>query len=185
MEEATELANPRARLPSPRDRSARIRNARERPQSGTCFGPKRRSAWCSSGARSDRRIALAIWGVPKLPRRSRCYSSGRGGTRTHYPRLRRPVLYPDELRARTEEEFIARSQGVRKDRDVGRRWSQRSHPCERIACARRRLRHWHASPPQVSMPGQAWPVAQDSTGANSRVPVNSKTSPVSVRLVGS
>ena len=25
---------------------------------------------------------------------------GRGGTRTHYPRLRRPVLYPDELRAR-------------------------------------------------------------------------------------
>ncbi len=27
---------------------------------------------------------------------------GRGGTRTHYPRLRRPILYPDELRALTD-----------------------------------------------------------------------------------
>ena len=34
------------------------------------------------------------------PRISRSSKGGRGGTRTHYPRLRRPVLYPDELRAR-------------------------------------------------------------------------------------
>jgi hypothetical protein len=33
---------------------------------------------------------------PTIPNR---YDCGRGGTRTHYPRLRRPVLYPDELRA--------------------------------------------------------------------------------------
>jgi hypothetical protein len=35
-------------------------------------------------------------------RRVRRLSCGRGGIRTHYPRLRRPVLYPDELRARND-----------------------------------------------------------------------------------
>jgi hypothetical protein len=34
-----------------------------------------------------------------MPNDSGGFDGGRGGTRTHYPRLRRPVLYPDELRA--------------------------------------------------------------------------------------
>ena len=37
----------------------------------------------------------------EFPEKFGGYDCGRGGTRTHYPRLRRPVLYPDELRALT------------------------------------------------------------------------------------
>ena len=51
--------------------------------------------------------------VRRPSRRSAGYLGGRGGTRTHYPRLRRPVLYPDELRAR-EARFIARAPRRRK-----------------------------------------------------------------------
>ena len=89
---------PRARLPAagdlqavaPRGGSARrastARRRRQRVPHGTATarGPGRRSA------RRRRRDFRTLFG---------CFRIDSGRTRTCYPRLRRPVLYPDELRS--------------------------------------------------------------------------------------
>ena len=59
--------------------------------------------------------------TPTPPTISRLCKCGRGETRTHYPRLRRPVLYPDELRAQVSSFFSAAAGGsARRQRRAGR-----------------------------------------------------------------
>jgi hypothetical protein len=78
------------------------------------------------------RLTPGLRGRSRTPYKTGDLNCGRGGTRTHYPRLRRPVLYPDELRAR-ESGFIARAPRRRKlaeSPEIGDRDRRNLCPCK-------------------------------------------------------